>query len=807
MKKKLAPNSKIESASEIAEFFNFLSDIILIIKKDKSILDLNQAALNYFGCNKEEWIGAPYEGLYTFLSIPPVKLKNTVSTQSIAGIEWQVINSASTNNYILIGKKEEKKIGHLSEISSYEYLQSLLDSDYEGVNIYWKDRKGRILLCNKHQNLSLGFKKDELLGINEYEIAEKKNWAIDYAHKIHRNDQKIINSGHHEIYEEELLIDTQKKFFLSYKSPFLNHKKETIGVFGISVDITTQRIAQEKLKKSKRSTDFYLECILMSCPSNIYWMDRDSRIIGCNDQQAKSFGGNNRLEMIGKNIFDIATMGGATAEMAEKIRQNDLEIMQKRETVTLEEECIVDNELRTFLSQKSPMWNASGEVIGLLGISTDITDRKKMENDLLMAKQRAEELSIAKTRFIANISHDIRTPLAGINGVSDFLLNKIQIEFRKYIRDIFDASSELLNLLNEVLDLAKIESGKFEEIENSFDLKGIIYQLFNLFGLAAKQKNIKLTYFYEKDLPSYFYGNQLFVHRILLNLMGNAVKFTDQGKVTITIEKNKEQSLKLLGNQISLKIQVKDTGIGIPENKQEEIFEDFLRLHPSYKGKYKGSGLGLSIVKQFIQQLKGKIIVKSKVNEGSTFIIYLPLTPLEDHLAEEFRQEMNLLQSLSETSDHEPYPITNEFEQFVSNSADLSSPTAKEGKSAPKILLVEDHPIIQEYTEAILWEEGFEVDIAVTGQEAFNKLIQNEYDLIFMDIGLPDDDGFTVIEKINAVKSLDERVPIIALTAHMDTDQKEYASDIGITDVIIKPLTKKILKEVIEKYLASFFKY
>ena len=286
-----------------------------------------------------------------------------------------------------------------------------------------------------------------------------------------------------------------------------------------------------------------------------------------------------------------------------------------------------------YLTSKSPMYDQHGEVVGIMGIATDITPLKQVQEELEIAMQKAEDASRYKSEFIANISHDIRTPLVGISGVGSWLLENIPAEFKPEIIGIVNASNELLALLNNVIRLTKLESDEHKQkVIETFDLHELILRMTQLFAPLVTYKNLTLNLIYPEHIPRRFKSMPSLIQRILLNLISNALKFTSQGGVTIWVSRDNE-ILTANPEDFPLLLIVEDTGIGIPESKYDAVFEEFHRLNPAYQGQYRGSGLGLSIVKNFVENLGGKIWVTSEPGKGSRFFVRLPMARSEENAA------------------------------------------------------------------------------------------------------------------------------------------------------------------------------
>lgn len=379
---------------------------------------------------------------------------------------------------------------------------------------------------------------------------------------------------------------------------------------------------EEKLKEKDQliaelqQQVFYLDHIISFMPGHVYWLDKNNVYLGCNDLQAKNLNLASRNDIVGKTNFDLI---GATA--ATLNNELNTKVMHTGASHIAEE--ISDTILgkRNFLSHKAPLRNIQGEVIGVLGVSLDITARKKAEKELKEAKEKAELTSQVKTEFLKNMSHDLRTPFSGILGFTKILMKQEQDPNKlKKINYIKEASESLVKLLNEIIEMSCIEQRGIPINKINFNLKQLINELVHLVDASVKFKNLDLLVEYQDDIPAEFFGDKVKLHRILLNLIGNAIRFTEKGLIRLIIN-----YLKKTDFNGELIIVVEDTGVGISPDKFKVIFEQFTRLSSEYTDICVGAGLGLYIVKKFINELKGDIQVASEVGKGSRFTCKIPL--------------------------------------------------------------------------------------------------------------------------------------------------------------------------------------
>lgn len=357
-----------------------------------------------------------------------------------------------------------------------------------------------------------------------------------------------------------------------------------------------------------------LEGIIALMPGNIYWKDRGGVYLGCNESIKKLLHLNHRNDIVGNTLYDLVPK-----DLADSITRIDNRVMETDEEYCIEETAFdPEGNEATYFTRKVPLKSTSGKTIGLVGISIDITERREHEKAIQIAREKAEAANKAKSAFIMNMSHDIRTPFSGLLGLSQFLLNnETDAEKKDILKSIVESAENLLDILNEVLDLTAAEEIQ-KKVLSDFDLKKLIKGIYNTMLPATKQKKLQLNLSLDPSLPKKVYGDEYAVKRILLNLLGNAVKFTNTGHINITAS-----LVEHTDQNIMFELKVSDTGIGIPKEKQDFIFEQFSKLDSSYQGKYRGTGLGLWFVKQLVERMKGTLKINSTPSKGTSFTCIL----------------------------------------------------------------------------------------------------------------------------------------------------------------------------------------
>lgn len=380
--------------------------------------------------------------------------------------------------------------------------------------------------------------------------------------------------------------------------------------------------------------------------------------------------------------------------------------------------------------------------------------------ELSKAKKQAEEASQAKDKFLANMSHEIRTPMNAIIGMAQLLQKtKIDDEQRQFVQSINFASNTLLSLIEDILDLSKINSGKIEFEKTDIDLNKLFKGLAQVVSYRIKD-SVKLESEIDEEIPEILVGDQVRLNQILLNLASNAAKFTEEGKIKLSA-KNIEKDEKT----VTIRFSVKDTGIGIEGEKLDKIFESFTQASSDTTRKYGGTGLGLTIVKQLVELQGGKLKVNSKIDEGSEFVFTLTYE-YKNYSDSDIGSEVNLLEK-------------------------------DDCLEGIKILVTEDNDLNQLLAQKLLESYGAKVDIAENGIEGLKLIGEKSYDIVLMDIQMPKMDGYETTQKIR--KEYYKKTPIIAMTAHALIDEKQKCLNAGMNDYITKPLKAELLLKTILK--------
>ncbi len=385
------------------------------------------------------------------------------------------------------------------------------------------------------------------------------------------------------------------------------------------------------------------------------------------------------------------------------------------------------------------------------------------------AKEKAEQANKSKSEFLANMSHEIRTPLNGIIGLTNLTLKTPLTNLqRDYLNKSISASTALLHIINDILDYSKIEANKIEIEEIEFELDTILKEVLDMFFYQATEKKIDFHYKIAEGMYRILIGDPFRIKQIIINLAGNALKFTQKGSVNIYVELLEQNEYFCI-----IKYSVKDTGHGIAKDKQEKLFKAFSQVDASHTREFGGTGLGLTISKRLVELMEGEIAVISEENVGSEFYFTLKMG---------YKKEFGFLEKT-------PLPKEENIQDFTSG-VDI--------KSSKKVLLVEDNEINQIVAQANLENFGLEVVVAENGKIAVQKAQQQDFDMIFMDLQMPIMDGF---EATKEIRKFNQNIPIIALSAAVMQDDKLLTQKAGMNAHIAKPINLNELEKVIEKYL------
>ena len=523
----------------------------------------------------------------------------------------------------------------------------------------------------------------------------------------------------------------------------------------IRTDITVRKTIEAELAEQLR----FVEVLLEATPTAIYLKDRQGRYLRFNKAFEALFG-IQRNDWIGKTVFELVP-----GEVGSMMDAKDKALFASNSIQSYEAEFRnrTTGEVREGLYWKAPLTDARGEVSGLVGTILDITDKNRIEQELREAKRNAEAASQAKSDFLANMSHEIRTPMNGVIGMTDLALDLEQNPTqREYLRIVKNSAQSLMVILNDVLDFSKIEAGKLNIETVRFPLVETIEESLKTLQTRASQKGLVLESSLQSDLPENVLGDPVRLRQILTNLCDNAIKFTSQGGVYVAVRCAPTE------DGYALHLSVRDTGIGIPPDKQQGVFDAFSQADTSTTRRFGGTGLGLTICARLVSLMGGRIWLESAEGQGSTFHFTVPV------------------------------------KGAVANSGAAASPAvvlSPEPSRALQVLLVEDHPINQILATTLLKKWGHQVVLAKNGQEAVDLFGSQVWDVILMDMQMPVMGGLEATRLIRLKEGTGKRTPIIAMTANAMESDRQACLQAGMDDHLAKPFNAPGLQAMLEVHV------
>jgi PAS domain S-box-containing protein len=635
------------------------------------------------------------------------------------------------------------------------------------------DAKGVIQIFNVGAERMLGYTAAEVMNqitpadISDPQelIARAKALSIELATTITPGFEALVfkaSRGIEDIYELTYIRKDGSRFPAVVSVTALRDAQDAIiGYLLIGTDNTARKLIeaeQEKLDQRLRDQQFYTRSLIESNIDALMTTDPSGIITDVN-KQMEALTGCTRDELIGAPFKSYFT-DPERAEAGIK-----LVLSQKKVTNYELTACTRDGK-QTVVSYNATTFYDRGRTLqGVFAAARDVTERKRVEAELQQAKAAAESASQTKSDFLASMSHEIRTPMHAIIGVADLLAKTpLSPEQNKYVQIFRRAGDNLLNLINDILDLSKVEASQLELERTGFSLNDLLEKVREMVAVRAHEKGLALVCEIAPEVPRDLVGDPTRLRQVLLNLMGNAIKFTECGEVALRVTSDADSTA-----SGSLRFTISDTGIGIPSEKLGAVFERFTQADSSTTRRYGGSGLGLTISKRLVELMGGCIRVESHVDKGSVFSFTVPLEMLAGATPR----------------------------AAVSVSVDPEPPLP-----ALHILLVEDSPDNRTITVAFLQDTPYRVEIAENGAIAYEKFTVGHYDLILMDRQMPVMDGLSATRAIRVWEQTNHRppTPIIALTASALKEDQEKCVAAGCTAYLTKPIKQEVLLQAIKEH-------
>ena len=678
----------------------------------------------------------------------------------------------STNEELTTSNQElHVRIQQVEELNNYN--EAILSTVHEPVLVL--DKNMKIKSANKSFYSTFQVTEEESTGKLLYDLGDNQ-WNIKGLRELLEGIVPKNNSFYDfEVEHTFPLIGTKSMLFNAHRIVQQSINEELIVMtmvditevrrLAIELQVKEKRALEKKLELEKRTHKFFEDSnkrynmMLMQSPFAFAILKgKDMQIMLANDTIKEIWGKGNAIE--GRPLLTILPElnGGKIPVILYEVYTTGIPFEGYELLIPIVRHNKLEDVYFNFVYQ--PYREADESISGVTIIAYEVTDHHNVKGELIASKHIAEhkthvaeEALKFKQQFLSNMSHEIRTPMNSIVGFTNVILKtELNGKQKEYIDAIKKSGESLIVLINDILDIAKVDSGKMTFVQNPFCLEETILDIFSLLGHKCQEKNLELIKIYDDSIPKTLLGDPARLRQIILNLISNALKFTHKGKVIVKISIDNEEAEK-----ITLKFAVNDTGIGIPENRLNDIFYNFEQASDKITQQYGGTGLGLSIVKQLVELQGGSLFVESKEGEGSTFSFLMPFLKTTQTIAKEPCQTLNL---------------DNEMQNI-------------------KVLVAEDIALNQMLIKIILDDFGFECDIAENGKVVLEKLLEKEYDIILMDLQMPEMNGFETTDYIR--NKLHLTIPIIALTADVTSIDIEKSKKIGMNDYVTKPIDEELL--------------
>ena len=644
---------------------------------------------------------------------------------------------------------ERKRVEAALRESAFLY-HSLVDNLPQ--NMFRKDLAGRFTFVNQRMCQEVGKTREEIIGKTDADL-----FPTQMAEKYQRDDHRIIESQKtHEILEAHFSPEKGKTYVQVVKTPLFDAQGSALGIQGIFWDVTERKRIEEQLAIERD----LLRALLDNVPDRIYFKDTESRFLQASLALARRLGLKDAIEVVGKTDFDFHP-----PELAREFHADEQRILLTGQPIInkIERQRATDGNDIWASVTKVPLRNRAGFITGIIGISRDITAIKRVERELQQARDTALESTRLKSQFLAAMSHEIRTPMNGVVGMIELLLDTdLSTQQREFAETVHSSAYALLHIINDILDFSKIEAGKLSLERTDFELREVVERSVELLAHRAQAKSLELICWMAPDVPVELRGDPVRLQQILVNLIGNAVKFTDHGEVVVRAIKEGETE-----TTVAVKLSVQDTGIGIPSEAQGKIFEAFTQADGSTTRKYGGTGLGLSISRQLVELMGGKLELHSVVNEGSSFWFTLTL---------------------------EKQP-------------GATARTSSSRLAGARMLVVTENIHLRHALGSLASQLSLSCAGVRTADEALHALRDathgdSPFDVAILDIKLPGADGLTLAQSIKAEPELTSTklVLLTPMGQRLDTEIMKLA---GLSGSMLKPVRLARLEESLLRVLTQ----
>jgi PAS domain S-box-containing protein len=775
-KQKNLENEIIKEKNFISSIVDNANAIIAVIYPDGTMKKLNKYGQNFTGYSEEEISKEPF----LWIKFLDDNIKDKVLDIIENAKQGQIVKSFQNN---WISKDGQRKMFEWSNSlvnkkdGSLDYIFTIgldidekikIQQELKESQLRWEfavEGSGDGLWDWNLETNNVYFSKQwkNMLGFEEHEIQNNiKEWESrvnpEHLDSVYESINNYL-SGQTDIYKSKHQVICKNGNYKWILDRGIIVQKDSNGkplrMIGTHTDIDDTIKLNNIIQNQKN----LYEILFDKSPDAYFIMNiDDAKIKDCNLAALDILNGT-KNEIIGLSVEDVSPKYQPDGQLS---------VLAAKEKINL---AIEQNKIRfewvhKRLDDKEFWTEVTAGIVKIDNIDSifvawrDISENKKLEEEILKSKYEAENANKAKSQFLANMSHEIRTPLNGIIGLTELIMDTNLSNIQKdYLEKSKKSSYALLNVINDILDYSKIEAGKLDIVNSKFDFNELLKNIFGLFEYKAYEKNLEFKMYIDENIPNILIGDALRITQVLNNLIGNSIKFTKKGFISL-----EAHIMDKTNNTIKIKVSVQDSGIGISEDKKQTLFQAFEQGDSSTTKEYGGTGLGLMITKELINLMNGEIWFESKENTGSNFEFTLRLEYVDNQI---------------------------KTENIENNHKSIK---LKETKNA---LLVEDNNTNQIVATRVLEKKGFNIDIANNGLEAVNMSKSNTYDIIFMDLQMPVMDGFDATVKI---REFDTKTPIVALSAAVMKEDKIQTKKAGMNMHIAKPINKEELDNVIKTY-------
>jgi signal transduction histidine kinase/ActR/RegA family two-component response regulator len=698
----------------------------------------------------------------------------TINYSTIAASVGLIIALMFMRQKLVFDERNQLLITTLSEIEERERAEeSLRNSEQEkaailgglkGVTVAYLDTQMRVIWINTRKPEAPGS------GLSEDEMKEGHCFKNIYGLNEPCSGCTAVKALQMGQCQEGELVTHDGKTWLSRSSPIKDANENITGVVHVAMDISASKAAENALKESERR----LANIIDFLPDATFVIDKEGRVIAWN-RAIEKMTDLKAGKILGKGDYEYALpfYGEPRPMLIDMANKPDPTLNARYYNIKRQENGSLVGEAYTprlkggvayLLGSASALYDLEGNYWGAIESIRDITDRKHAEEELRRSKEEAESATRAKSEFLANMSHEIRTPMNAVIGLTGLLLDEpLSPGQRECVEIIRSSGDTLLAIINNILDLTKIEANMLELEYRPFDLKSCIEASLDLVAASAHEKGLSIAYTIEDNTPHVISGDPTRLNQILINLLNNAVKFTEKGGVSISVSSARPEE-----GEHEIHFAVRDTGIGIPEDKMPRLFQSFSQIDASTARKFGGTGLGLAISKKLVEMMQGKMWVESEDGKGSVFHFTIRAEPVTNG-------SVDIVKPAT-------YPVSDHQEQL---------------DHSLSILVAEDNHVNQIVTKKMLSKLGYRADVAANGKEVLQALEGRAYDVIFMDVQMPEMDG------LEATKEIRRRWPgcrlkIIAMTAIALKGDRERCLEAGMDGYISKPTRIEAIREALE---------